>query len=135
MKPTLALTCAIMLTTASCGGSRSEMDTLPGPVGNDVLTHTFAGPRGEFVRVLLASGVDYEVELSGSNIRLAVRPLDASTQQPRVEELVPGTSAGGTSIFRVHARSDGEYEFRTLRSDATSPLTMRLRMLSAKPES
>ena len=101
--------------------------SMPGPTGNQVLTHTFSTARGEFVRVFLASGVTYEAELDGGGLRLEVRPIDRSLQPPRVEERIPGSSAGGSSVFTVQPRADGEYEFRTLGGDVTRPLTLRLR--------
>lgn len=110
-------------------GSGSGPAAEPAPAGNQVLAHTFSSPRGEFVRVFLASGVTYEAELDGGGLRLEVRPVDRSLQQPRVEDRIPGASAGGSSVFTIQPRADGDYEFRTLGGDATRPLTLRLRAL------
>ena len=100
---------------------------MPAPTGGQVLTQTFSTARGEFVRVFLASGTTYEAELDGGGLRLQVRPVDQSLQQPRVEERMPGASAGGSSVFTIEPRADGEYEFRTLGGDPARPLTLRLR--------
>ena len=110
-------------------GAGTPSGTSPAPSGNQVLTHTFSSARGEFVRVFLASGVTYEAELDGGGLRLEVRSIDRTLQQPRVEERIPGASAGGSSVFTVMPRADGEYEFRTLGGDVTRPLTLRLRAL------
>ena len=119
------------LAVAGCAssGQPGNTGTAPAPTGNQVLTHTFSSARGEFVRVFLASGVTYEAELDGGGLRLEVRPIDRSLQQPRVEERIPGGSAGGSSVFTIMPHADGEYEFRTLGGDVTRPLTLRLRAL------
>lgn len=118
----------LVLTVAGCSSSQqSETGTMPAPTGGQVLTHTFSTARGEFVRVFLASGTTYEAELDGGGLRLQVRPVDQSLQQPRVEERMPGASAGGSSVFTIEPRADGEYEFRTLGGDPGRPLTLRLR--------
>ena len=67
-------------------------------------------------------GVVFDVERC-----FEVRPVDQSLQQPRVEERIPGASAGGSSVFIIEPRADGEYEFRTLGGDPGRPLTLRLR--------
>jgi hypothetical protein len=124
--PTILLALAL----AGCSSSsQSDPGPLPAPAPGQVLTHTFSAARGEFIRVFLASGTTYEAELDGGGLRLEVRPVDRSLQPPRVEDRVPGASAGGSSVFTVQPRADGEYEFRTLGGDATRPLTFRLRAL------
>ena len=132
--PALFRTTALLLLAgagacASSSGAGGAAETQPAPSGNQVLTHTFSSARGEFVRVFLANGVTYEAELDGGGLRLEVRSIDRSLQQPRVEERIPGASAGGSSVFTVMPRADGEYEFRTLGGDVTRPLTLRLRAL------
>lgn len=121
----------ILASVVGCGtrGPEEGPSSMPAPTGNQVLSHTFSSARGEFVRVLLVSGMTYEAELDGGGLRLEVRPVDRSVQQPRVEERIPGASAGGSSVFTVQPRADGEYEFRTLGGDVTRPLTLRLRAL------
>ena len=121
-------TLLLAMTVAGCSSSaQSETGTMPAPTGGQVFTHTFSTARGEFVRVFLASGTTYEAELDGGGFRLEVRPVDQSLQQPRVEERIPGASAGGSSVFIIEPRADGEYEFRTLGGDPGRPLTLRLR--------
>jgi hypothetical protein len=119
------------LTAAGCASSGQSGNTgaIPAPTGNQVMTHTFSSARGEFIRVFLASGVTYEAELDGGSLRLEVHPVDRSLQQPRVEDRIPGGSAGGSSVFTIMPHADGEYEFRTSGGDATRPLTLRLRAL------
>jgi hypothetical protein len=123
-----ALSLFLITSAVACSSAGSTGEVQPAPTGNQVLTHTFSTARGEFVRVFLASGTTYEAELDGGGLRLEVRPIDRSLQLPRVEERVPGSSAGGSSIFTVQPRADGEYEFRTLGGDVTRPLTLRLRV-------
>jgi hypothetical protein len=124
--PTILLALAL----AGCSSSsQSDPGPLPAPAPGQVLTHTFSAARGEFIRVFLASGTTYEAELDGGGLRLEVRPVDRSLQPPRVEDRVPGASAGGSSVFTVQPRADGEYDFRPLGGDATRPLTFRLRAL------
>jgi hypothetical protein len=119
----------LALTVAGCSSGQSGGDTAPAPTGSTILTHTFSSSRGEYVRVFLASGTTYEAELDGGGIQLQVRPVDAGVQSPRVEEKTPGVSAGGSSIFTVQPKADGEYEFRTLRGDPGRPLTLRIRIM------
>ena len=131
MKTKLA-TLFLTLAVAACSKAGSAGGgTMPAPTEGQVLTHTFSSSRGEFVRVFLASGATYEAELDGGGIRLEVHPVDRSLQVPRVEERVPGSSAGGSSIFTVQPRADGGYEFRTQGGDPLRPLTLRLRLRSA----
>ncbi|MEO8201089.1 MAG: hypothetical protein ABI679_11255 [Gemmatimonadota bacterium] len=92
----------------------------------DILDHSFTIPAGENIRVFLTGGSTYRAELTGSGIRLQLRPVDQSIQTPLVEELVPGTGAGGTSIFTIRPRQDGDYEIRTIGGDPGLPLTVRL---------
>jgi hypothetical protein len=123
-------TILLALTVAGCSSSgQSTSGAMPAPTGNQVLTHTFSASRGEFVRVFLASGVTYEAELDGGGLRLEVRTVDRSLQPPRVESRVPGSSAGGSSVFTIMPRADGEHEFRSLGGDPGRPLTLRLRAL------
>ena len=126
---TTILLAALAVAGCASSGQSGNTGAVPAPTGNQVLTHTFSSARGEFVRVFLASGVTYEAELDGGGLRLEVRSIDRSLQQPRVEERIPGGSAGGSSVFTIMPRADGEYEFRTLGGDATRPLTLRLRAL------
>jgi len=126
---TTILLAALAVAGCASSGQSGNTGAVPAPTGNQVLTHTFSSARGEFVRVFLASGVTYEAELDGGGLRLEVRSIDRSLQQPRVEERMPGGSAGGSSVFTIMPRADGEYEFRTLGGDATRPLTLRLRAL------
>ena len=124
-----------LVACASSGsGSSDDPAVQPAPAGGQVLTHTFSTARGEFVRVFLASGTTYEAELDGGGLRLVVRPIDRSLQPPRVEERVPGASAGGSSVFTIEPRADGEHEFRTLGGDPGRPLTLRLRTLPPRSE-
>ena len=129
-RSTLALLVAVSV--FGCSSQQSTGGALPAPTGAEVLTHTFSN-RGEFVRVFLASGITYEAELNGGGIQLQVRPIDLSVQPPRVEERVPGSSAGGSSIFTIQPRGDGEYEFRAVGGDPGSPLTLRLRVKPSSP--
>lgn len=132
--PVQALGLLAVAITLGCSSAGTDPETRPGPVAPEILTHTFSGGRGEFVRVFLAGGTRYEAELDGGGIQLQVRPVDASVQSPRVEEKVPGLSAGGSSIFLVQPRSDGEYEFRALRGDPGKPLTLRVRLVPIRAE-
>jgi hypothetical protein len=132
MKFRIATTILAALAAAGCSsGGQPGAETAPAPTGSQVLSHTFSSSRGEFVRVFLASGTTYEAELDGGGLRLEVRTVDRSLQPPRVEERVPGSSAGGSSVFTVQPRADGEYEFRTLGGDPARPLTLRLRVLAS----
>jgi hypothetical protein len=124
----------LALAVAGCSSGQSGSDTMPAPAGGQVLTHTFSTARGEFVRVFLASGTTYEAELDGGGLRLEVRPVDRSLQPPRVEERIPGASAGGSSVFTIQPRADGEHEFRTLGGDPGRPLTLRLRTVPSSTD-
>ena len=126
---TTILLAALAVAGCASSGQSGNTGAVPAPTGTQVLTHTFSSARGEFVRVFLASGVTYEAELDGGGLRLEVHSIDRSLQQPRVEERIPGGSAGGSSVFTIMPRADGEYEFRTQGGDATRPLTLRLRAL------
>ncbi len=132
-KWSLALALALPLAGCSAGGG-SPAGASPAPAAGEVVTHTFSASRGEIFRVFLASGVTYEAEVDGGGLQLQVRPADQAIQQPRVEEKMPGSSAGGSSIFTIQPRADGEYEFRTLGGDPGRPLTLRLRMQAPRGE-
>ena len=120
------------LVVAGCSSSsQSSAETMPAPTAGQVVSHTFSTARGEFVRIFLASGMTYEAELDGGGLQLEVRTIDRSLQQPRVEERIPGTSAGGSSVFTIQPRADGEHEFRTRGGDPGRPLTLRLRVVSS----
>lgn len=131
---TKAAAILLALSLAGCSSGQPGADTEPAPTGGTILTHTFSTARGEFVRVFLASGTTYEAELDGGGIQLQVRPVDTSVQSPRVEEKFPGASAGGSSLFTVQPRADGEYEFRTLRGDPGRPLTLRIRIVPPRAQ-
>ena len=103
---TTILLAALAVAGCASSGQSGNTGAEPAPTGNQVLTHTFSSARGEFVRVLLVSGMTYEAELDGGGLRLEVRSVDRSLQQPRVEERIPGASAGGSSVFTVQPRAD-----------------------------
>ena len=128
---TSILLAALAVAGCASSGRPGAGETAPAPTGSQVLSHTFSSARGEYVRVFLASGTTYEAELDGGGLRLEVRPVDPSLQLPRVEERIPGASAGGSSVFTIQPRADGEYEFRTRGGDPTRPLTLRVRALAS----
>jgi hypothetical protein len=91
-----------------------------------VVDHTYSIASGEFIRVFLEGGATYRAELDGTGITLLVRPIDSSVQSPLVEQLVPGTSAGGSSLYTIKPRSDAEYEIRSQGGDPARPVTLHL---------
>lgn len=110
----------------SSSSQQDTMATTPAPVEEQSVTYTYSIPSGEFVRVPLEGGATYRAELDGSGFRLQVRPVESGTQDPLVQELVPGVGASGTAIFSVKPRVDGVYEFRSLAGDPARPMTLRL---------
>jgi hypothetical protein len=92
----------------------------------DVLDHTYSLPAGETARLFLAGGATYRAEINTTGIRLELRPVDQSLQAPLVEEFLAGTGAGGTTVFTIRPRQDGEYEIRSIGGDPTSSVTVRV---------
>ena len=78
------------------------------------------------MRVRLAGGVEYRAELNGTGIRIQLRPVQSGTPDPDIRDLLPGVSAGGTTVFTVRPRVDGEYEFRTLGGEPGHAVILRL---------
>lgn len=110
----------------SSASQQDTMATTAAPAAEQAVTHTYTVASGEFVRIPLEGGATYRAELDGSGFRLQVRPVESGTQDPLVQELVPGLGASGTSIFSVKPRVDGVYEFRSLAGDPARPMTLRL---------
>jgi hypothetical protein len=92
----------------------------------EVLDHTYSLPGGESARLFLAGGATYRAEINTTGIRLELRPLDQSLQAPLVEEFLAGTGAGGTTVFTIRPRQDGEYEIRSIGGDPTSSVSVRV---------
>jgi len=97
-----------------------------------ILDHTFNAALGEPVRVFLAKDVEYHVEISGSSIQLQLRPRDLTVQFPRVEPLLGGTSATGSSSYRVTPHADAEYEFVSVGGDPGKPISLHVTAQKAK---
>lgn len=117
-----------MLACSSSSSTPEQTGTGAGvaPVKDETISHTYTVPSGEFVRIPLEGGATYRVELEGTGFRIGVRPVEAGTQDPLIEELVPGVGASGASVFTVKPRADGVYEFRSIAGDPARPMTMRL---------
>jgi hypothetical protein len=129
----LAIGLALVALQLGCSRSSSSDETQQPMPSGTVLDQTFSIPVGEFSRVFLAGGTTYRAELEGTGIRLQVRPIDPGMQAPRVNELLPGASAGGSTIYTVQPYADGEYEFRSIGGDPGKPVNVRLVAQPRKP--
>ena len=104
----LATLCATAL-LVSAGPLFAQADTAPKP--SRVLTHTFASPGREFVRVRLISPETYRVQVSRSRVRLEVRAVSQGVQPPTVRVIFRGERL---SVFLLEPRVSTEYEIRLL---------------------
>jgi hypothetical protein len=76
-----------------------------------VLSHTFASPGREFVRVRLISAESYRVQVNRAQVRLEVRPVSPGVQPPGVRAIFHGDKL---SVFLLEPRVSAEYEIRLL---------------------
>jgi len=100
--------CALALLVMA-GPLPAQNDSARKPVR--VLTHTFASPGREFVRVRLISSETYRVQVNRAQVRLEVRPVSPGVQPPRVREIFHGEKL---SVFLLEPRVSAEYEIRLL---------------------
>jgi hypothetical protein len=91
-----------------------------------LVDETFTIPDGQFVRTYLAGGSTYRVEISGRGLQLRIGPVESGVQQPLVQELLSGVSAGGTSLFTVKPRADGMYEIRSVGGERGRAVTVKV---------
>lgn len=91
-----------------------------------LVDETFTIPDGQFVRTYLAGGSTYRVEISGRGLQLRVGPVESGVQQPLVQELLSGVSAGGTMLYTVKPRADGMYEIRSVGGEPGRAVTVKV---------
>ena len=92
-----------------------------------VLTHTFAAPDREFVRVRLISDESYRVQVNRARARLEVRPVSPGVQAPAVREISRGEKL---AVFLLQPRVSAEYEIRVLGAgERPAQLTVDRRMV------
>ena len=96
------------------------------PPPKPVVDESFTIPYGQFVRAFLAGGSTYRVEISGRGLQLRIAPVESGVQQPLVQELLSGESAGGTVLYTVRPRADGLYEIRSVGGESGRAVTLKV---------
>jgi hypothetical protein len=91
-----------------------------------LVDETFTIPHGQFVRVFLAGGSIYRVEIAGSGLQLRLTPVESGVQQPLVQELLSGQSASGSVLYTVRPRADAVYELRSVGGEAGRPVNVKV---------
>lgn len=91
------------------GPAVAQTDTAAKP--SRVLSHTFATPSREFVRVRLVSDESYRVQINRAQGRLEVRAVSQGVQAPRVREIFTGEKL---VVFLLEPRVTADYEIRIL---------------------
>jgi hypothetical protein len=91
-----------------------------------VVDESFTIPYGQFVRAFLAGGSTYRVEISCRGLQLRIAPVESGVQQPLVQELLSGESAGGTVLYTVRPRADGLYEIRSVGGESGRAVTVKV---------
>jgi hypothetical protein len=94
-----------------------------------LLTHTFANPSREFVRVRLESAVSYRVQVNRAQVKLEVRPVSLGVQPPRVREILAGEKL---RVFLLEPRVTAEYELRVLGAE-DRPVQLTVDRRASKP--
>jgi hypothetical protein len=122
----LATLCATAL-LVTAGPLLAQADTTRKP--SRVLTHTFASPDREFVRVRLISPEIYRVQVSRSRVRLEVRPVSQGVQPPGVRAIARGEKL---SVFLLEPRVSAEYEIRLLGA-GDRPVQLTVDRTAGKP--
>ena len=87
----------------------TQPSAVPRPVR--VLSHVFANPSREFVRVRLESDATYRAEFNTARARLEVRPLSQGVQAPVVRAV---RLAKGKGVFDIEPHVTADYEIRVL---------------------
>jgi hypothetical protein len=100
-----------------------------------ILDQTFDAPIGAQVRVFLAKGVTYRAEVQGSTIQLQLKPMLASTQQPLIQPLLSGNSAGDERLYTIKPRADAEYAFTPTGGESGRPVRLRVYAMPVKGKS
>lgn len=94
-----------------------------------VLTHTFADPSREFVRVRLLSDETYRVQVNRARAKLEVRPVSQGIRAPVIRQLVVGERL---AVFLLQPRVSAEYEIRIL-GGGTRAVLLTIDRRPAKP--
>jgi len=102
--------------SAASVAAQADSTRPPADVGpSRVLTHVFATPSREFVRVGLDSGLVYRAVLDSGRFRLEVRSMVAGAREPLVSEV--GEVRGEEAVYEIRPLLTGEYEIRIYGSE------------------
>lgn len=104
------------------------------PPPKPVVDESFTIPYGQFVRAFLAGGSTYRIEISGRGLQLRIAPVESGVQQPLVQELLSGQSAGGTVLYTVRPRADGVYEIRSVGGEAGRAVNVKVTLQPKEPK-
>jgi hypothetical protein len=99
-----------------------------------LVAHTFSLTAHERVTVTLLKDQAYRIELDGRGIRFRLKPAQAGMQKPRIQELLSGASAGGTTLSLVRPQASGEYYLETVGGDPGRPVRVTLTMQPMKKD-
>jgi len=122
MRKYLVMAAAVAAVLGAPGVVRAQdsLETRP------VVDETFTIPDGEFVRVFLAEGETYRVEIAGRGLQLRVAPVRAGVQDPLVQPLLLGESPSATVLYTVKPRADAVYEFRSVGGERGRAVRVRV---------
>lgn len=124
MRTTLLAAAALIISTPGLAAAQDHSGHQQPP--KPVVDESFTIPYGQFVRAFLAGGSTYRVEISGRGLQLRIAPVESGVQQPLVQELLSGESAGGTVLYTVRPRVDGMYELRSVGGESGRAVTVKV---------
>jgi hypothetical protein len=99
-----------------------------------LVAHTFSLTAHERVTVTLLKDQAYRIELDGRGIRFRLKPAQPGMQPPRIQELLSGSGAGGTTLSLIRPQSSGEYFLETVGGDPGRPVRVTLTMEPMKKD-
>jgi hypothetical protein len=99
-----------------------------------LVAHTFSLTTNERVTVTLLKDQAYRIELDGRGIRFRLKPAQPGMQQPRIQELLSGSGAGGTTLSLIRPQASGEYYLETVGGDPGRPVRVTLTMQPMKKD-
>lgn len=124
---------ALAILGGACATGRRE----PGPVSPEMGYATTLG-LGDVVRLDLANGSRYRLEVEGRGARIELVPLEPGMMRPLLNPFFSGTSLSRTKVYDFEVRSTGLYQLRVIDpGDAAFPIRVRMeaaRYGSAQPD-
>lgn len=110
----------------ACSTGRRE----PGTVRPDLGYAATLG-AGETLRLELADGARYRLEVEGRGARVELVPLEPGMMRPLLSPFFPGTSLSRVKVYDFEVRASGLYQLRVLDA-GDGALPVRVRMEQAR---